>query len=384
MSIDDEKLDTLIQRIYDAALDDMLWSSVIHELALLIQAVDSLFFSPRSATNQAFMLSPLANADISAWQHFADYYWQHDVWAIGAKNQGQIQTGSVFHGDQFIDRHKFRETEIYCDLLKPMLNGVEVIMGVVVFDESTLKQSPPLFLSLYKGPFAEAFNQQDERLVRHLLPHLQRALRIRWKLAGEQQMRELREQALEQVAAAVILLDTTGRLLFANQKAEWLLRQSGNPTVINGCLCGLDAYENNAIKYALRQAREGIGSTLRLGNAPPIGTRIATFSPITETRSEQLPIPTTRIMVMITEPDKPDPGDLSSFAQLYRLTVAETRVLKHLLQQQSPHEIAETLHVGIKTVRTQLSALFAKTHTKNQRELIQFCLSHPMIKVSKT
>lgn len=382
MSIDDEKLNTLIQRIYDAALDDALWPLLIHELALIINAADSVLFSPCNANNgQLVMLSPLENADVDAGEAYEAYYWQHDVWTNEVIKRGLAQRGVIVHGDQLIERSAFRKTEFYCDLLKPKQNGVEVNMSTLVFDQSTPEQSPPMVLSFYKTSFDEAFTQQDERLVRHLLPHLQRALRIRWKLAGEQQMCRLREQALEQVAAGVVLLDDTGRLLFANQKAERLLGQGGNPTVINGCLCALDAYENSVIKHALRQAREGIGSTLRLYNAAPIGTRVATFSPIMVTRSEQLIMPT-RIMVMITQPDKPAYGDLDGFARLYHLGAAETRVLKHLLQQQTPHEIADALCVSINTVRTQLKALFAKTRTKNQRELIQFCLSHPMVETS--
>jgi DNA-binding CsgD family transcriptional regulator len=69
---------------------------------------------------------------------------------------------------------------------------------------------------------------------------------------------------------------------------------------------------------------------------------------------------------------------VGGFAQLYRLTPAETRVLEQLLLKESTQEIAEALQIGIKTLRTQLSALFAKTQTKNQRELVKFYLSHPM------
>jgi DNA-binding CsgD family transcriptional regulator/PAS domain-containing protein len=379
MSVDDENLNTLIQQIYDAALDDALWPPLIDELALLINAPASLFYSPRSAENsETFALSPCQHADMDAWDDYESYFWQHDVWARDAREKGLMQHGAILHGDQIIERRTFRQTEFYCDLLKPKQAGMEVLMSAILFDESTPEQSPPMHLSFFKMAFADAFSQQDERLIRHVLPHLQRALRIRWKLACERQRCQLHEQALDQIAAAVILLDDAGRLLFANRKAEWLLRQGGNPTVIKGCLCGLDAYENNAIKRALCQARAGIGTTIRLDNAASVGTRVATFSPITAAKSEQLPA-ATRIIVMLTEPDKPDPGDLGAFARIYRLTAAETRVLKHLLQQQSPHEIAETLHISIKTVRTQLSALYAKTHVKNQRELIGFCLSHPMI-----
>lgn len=82
-------------------------------------------------------------------------------------------------------------------------------------------------------------------------------------------------------------------------------------------------------------------------------------------------------MVLIAELGRPT-GNLESFAKLYRLTPAEIRVLKQLLIHENTRDIAEALHVSMKTLRTQLSALFAKTQTKNQRELVKFYLSHPM------
>jgi DNA-binding CsgD family transcriptional regulator len=70
-------------------------------------------------------------------------------------------------------------------------------------------------------------------------------------------------------------------------------------------------------------------------------------------------------------------GNLGGFAKLYRLTSAETRVLEQLLVKENTQEIAEALQISIKTLHTQLSALFAKTQTKNQRELVKYYLSHP-------
>ena len=250
-------------------------------------------------------------------------------------------------------------------------------MGAVVCDASIPEQLPPMYLCLYNSAFAEAFTQQDEDMIRYLLPHLHRALRVRWKIAHEQETRQLREQALDSLGSAILLMDTTGLILFANQKAEILIRQSSNPKVLNGRLFSQDFTENNAIKQAVRQAQAGFGSTLRFNNSST-GLRVLTFSPISAKGSDSLSTPA-RILVMISEPEIAAPSDLIAFAKLYRLTSAETRVLKQLLQQQSTKEIAETLHVSMPTLRTQLSALFAKTNTKNQRELIRFCLAHPMV-----
>jgi DNA-binding CsgD family transcriptional regulator len=84
-------------------------------------------------------------------------------------------------------------------------------------------------------------------------------------------------------------------------------------------------------------------------------------------------------MVIISEPNKLMGGELGAFGKLYGLTNAETLVLTHLLQQRNTNEIAEALQISIHTLRTHLKAMFAKTCTRNQRELVNFCRSHPMV-----
>ena len=376
MTYDLEKLNALIAHIYDAALDDAQWPSLIHKLSRLVNAEDSILFgSPEVGNNQMVVLSPLFNADNNAAQAYGSYYWKHDIWKTGATQHQLTYSGAIFHGDQFIDRRSFQDTEIYCDFFKPMMNGTGVVLTSVI-EEATPQQPNPVVLSFYKSFFAEPFNKQDEQLIRLLMPHLQRSMLIRKRMNQERLMRQLREQALDQSHEAIILLDAMGHVLFATQKAEGMLRQ-GNPAIKNGHLCSEISAANKAIREALHKAQEGIGSTIKFDNTTS-GTRIALFSPILATRGEHLST-STRIMVIISDPNNSMKGELGSFASLYGLTVAETRILKYLLQQQSTHGIAQTLHISIHTLRTHLKALFAKTCTKNQRELVNFCRSHPII-----
>lgn len=277
--MDAEKLNALILRIYDAALDDSQWPLVVHELATLVNAEDSLLFGSPDAGNARMV---------------------------------------ALH--------------------------------------------------------AETFTLHDEQLIRQLIPHLQRSLLIRRQMAEERQMRQLREQALDQSKDAILLLDATGWILFANRKAEIMLQQ-GNPTVKHGRLSSRNVQENKALLHALLKAQQGIGSTLKFDDKSFPSGRVAMFSPVSATRSEQLGA-FAHIMVIIAEPDKPVSDDLSAFVQLYRLTAAETRVLQHLLHQLDTKEIAGLLDISINTLRTHLKALFAKTRTK--RELVKFCLSHPI------
>ncbi|MBS0425427.1 MAG: PAS domain-containing protein [Proteobacteria bacterium] len=373
----DEKLSALILRIYDAALDDEQWALLIRDLTHLFNAEDSILFgSPDIGNDRMLVLSPMINADTNAPAAYESHFWKHDIWKASAAQYGFAHRGAIFHGDQFIERNAFQNTEIYCDFFKPMMNGTGVVLTAVI-EEATQEQPMPLVLSFYKSLSAESFTQQDEQLIRKLMPHFQRSLAIRRRLLEEQQMRQLRELALDKSKDAIVLLDVTGQVLFVNQQAERLLRH-GSLSIRNGRLNSPIPSERRALMTALLNAQEGIGGTLQFGGHNQI-TRMAMISPIPLARGELLEV-STRIMMIIYDPDRADPGgNIEVFARLYRLTAAEARILKNLLLQQSTAEIAQALHISIHTLRTHLKSLFAKTNTKNQRNLVNFCRSHPFI-----
>lgn len=377
MQYDLEKVNALIAQIYDAALDDAQWPVVVQGLAHLLKAEDSILFgSPENTSNQMIVLSPLLHAGIDAAKAYEAYYWKHDIWRAGATQHQLDYSGAIFHGDQFIDRRSFKDTEIYSDFFKPMMNGTGVVLTSII-EESAQQHPNPVVLSFYKSFSAEPFNRQDEDLIRHLMPHFQRSLLIRRKMVEEKQRRQLMEQAFDQGKDAIVLLDEACRVLFANRKAESMLSW-GNLTIKQNQLFSHDSTENSALKVALHSAMRGVGGVQKFDHFSSSATRIALFSPIKAIQGEQSNT-AARIMVIITEIGQCKNSELASFARLYGLTNAETRVLEQLLQQQDTREISSILNISINTLRSHLKALFAKTHTKNQRDLVNFCRSHPTI-----
>lgn len=323
---DDSKLNALILRIYDAALDDTQWISLVRELARLVDAEDSILFgSPDIGNNRMVMLSPMINADNTAGAAYESHFWKHDIWKARAAQHGLAHRGAIFHGDQFIEHQAMQHTEIYNDFLKPMMNGTGVVLTAVI-EEAAQTQPMPLVLSFYKSLSAESFTQYDEQLIRKLMPHFQRSLAMRKRLLEEQQMRQIRELALDKSKDAIILLDATAKVLFVNRQAERLLRH-GNLSICNGRLGSPVPSEHRALMAALRNAQDGIGTTLQFGGNNPI-TRMAMLSPIRPARSESLGV-TTRIMMVIHDPNSiATDGNLEAFAKLYQLTASETRILK--------------------------------------------------------
>ena len=141
------------------------------------------------------VLSPLFNAGIEATRAYEAYYWKHDIWKVGAIQHQLAYSGAIFHGEQFIDRRAFQDTEIYCDFFKPLMNGIGVVLTSII--KEVAQQNPnPVVLSFYKSFSAEPFKQQDEDLIRHLMLHFQRSLMIRRKVLEEQQNQQLMEYRL--------------------------------------------------------------------------------------------------------------------------------------------------------------------------------------------
>jgi DNA-binding CsgD family transcriptional regulator len=82
-----------------------------------------------------------------------------------------------------------------------------------------------------------------------------------------------------------------------------------------------------------------------------------------------------RVLLLVSDPDRRATKlNLTAFAQACHISAAELRVLELLLQGMAPKAIAEHLNLGVRTVRSQLSSLYAKTGTRGQRELVALTL----------
>ena len=80
-------------------------------------------------------------------------------------------------------------------------------------------------------------------------------------------------------------------------------------------------------------------------------------------------------VLMLIDPPAASVGTLTALQRLFGLTAAEARVLALLLDDCRPREIADELQISITTVRSHLQALFAKTGTRRQSELVALAWS---------
>lgn len=75
--------------------------------------------------------------------------------------------------------------------------------------------------------------------------------------------------------------------------------------------------------------------------------------------------------VIVQDPGETAPMPAEALAELYGLTLAESRVLEHIGQGETPQEAAERLGISLTTVKTHLQRIFAKTETTRQADLVR-------------
>jgi DNA-binding CsgD family transcriptional regulator len=167
-----------------------------------------------------------------------------------------------------------------------------------------------------------------------------------------------------------LLLDRRGRVLQTNNKARRYLGSHFNIKRRGGAPEGTI---NDKIQVALRKALESSSKVVPVlgehivvprATSRPLLLRNVLLPGLPETANEQL----TAIIVLDLE-ECPVP-DENLLRDLFLLTPAEARLAKRLSCGEGLDSIARDLGVTRGTLRAQLKALFWKTGTRRQGELI--------------
>jgi len=191
--------------------------------------------------------------------------------------------------------------------------------------------------------------------------------------------RRVASAALDHVPVAVAVVDGAGNVRHFNHLAEKIVAAKDGLRVLRGRLVATraedqanlqrrltdvlkDPADPTALPWAaMRIDREsGTPWLLRLSPLDRMGPqRIA---------SEGL---SDLVIVLMTDPDLPVRPPTALLRQLHGLTFAESEVLGLLTAGLRPAEIADDLGVSVDTVRTHLRAIFGKTGTSRQADLVR-------------
>jgi DNA-binding CsgD family transcriptional regulator/PAS domain-containing protein len=359
----------IVEHIYQTVDDASAWPSVLAEISdALGGGVAALLYhdvrAHHGGLNQTVRLAPEA----------IDVYQQHfhalDPWGKGTARLGLGKTGAVLNGDQLTSLRELRGSEYYADYASKY-DLVRILAGVVIADGPVLS-----VISILRAERAQPFGDEEHQLLLPLMAHLKRVLEIRRKVDGLQLLHAASNHALDHLPTGVVLVDGSGKVIFANIAAERTLRAGEGLTVEGGRLVAILASETTSLRALINAAVcTSTGEGLHPGGVMNISR--PQFERALNVLVSPVPASVTGgtfgqagAVVLISNPEQADAPDPDVLRALFRLTAAEARLAIAICSGLSLSEAAETLNIGRETAKSHLKQVFAKTATSRQGELV--------------
>lgn len=173
-------------------------------------------------------------------------------------------------------------------------------------------------------------------------------------------------QVFDRMGCGGLIISTTGQVLAANTTARRMLQRMfglDDTTAADLHDCGRDV-----VKQLLNRGRTRIrfdSENWILIEREDQRPLVMNFVPVPALNDEGPKF----VLLLIDLEAIPLPSS-TCLEQIFGLTRAEARLALLLVDGSTLTEAAEKLHVSVATLRTQLKAIFDKTHTHRQAELV--------------
>jgi DNA-binding CsgD family transcriptional regulator/PAS domain-containing protein len=373
--LSEERVLTLVGRIYDAVADGELWHAFLQDFADAVHGTTTaiLFYDwsvPGARVDAAIRWDPEFS------RRYRDYYNTVNPWIKSWKaNLNLAGPDSITASEQLVELSVLEKTEFYNDYLLPQ-NTVHQMACMITKAENT-GSAFACMRQRETGPFGRA----EIELLRALFPHLQRGMQFYKRMASLEGQYRASLDALNRLPMGVVLIDEQGRVLEKNRAADRILGQNDGLTIEKGRLLASSSLQNKELyslttSAALTGQRKGTASGGSLGiNRPsgrrPFGLIVMPVSPHAAPADSRRPA----AIVFMNDPEAKLHVGPEFLGQVYDLTRAESRLAELLIQGESLVHAAVRLGVSHNTARTHLQRIYEKTGTGHQGELVRLLLA---------
>jgi DNA-binding CsgD family transcriptional regulator len=374
----------LLASLYSAVGNDAAWHEVVHRFCFAFDAhVGMLVVAGQGQRDQSFYAAH--NHDESVARAYSEHWWQHDLWLHGALEQGIFRAGWMGRGSDWVKPAALRDSAFYKDFLLTM--PAEHLLCAVLSDGTGPLRAPPMHLSLFRRPDQADFSAQDVQNLAAIYPHLHRAFDLHWQMKAAQEQLGVFHRSLDSMDFGVSFFDTAGQLSFAN-KATLNIAVRADSAWAKAYFVA-DPAASHPSTPAAPAASDALGALLLAAATGEGGSRVLGGDTMAQVMALALPVSApakngagdARAAVMLLLIDRQGRADaaVGFVIQAFGLSPAESRLLPLLVQGKTPAEMAQSLDLKLPTVRSQLSAIFAKTGTTRQQELIRLLGAVPAV-----
>ena len=350
--------DRIVGDLYEAATRPEHWPAALAGLARWSGA-DQFHLMRWDSASQQSTLDVHSEGVEAAIEEYGAYYATIDPrrMLVAAGPAGQVSACQHRFEDRYVERSEF-----YQDFLGAW--GMRRSLSSLLVQEG----DDQLMLGLVRSSERGRFEDDEVARLERVMPHLQRSCRMWMRTQRLEEETLLGDRAAESAGLAWLALDRAGHLLHASPQAEHLLREGDSLVLRGGRVHAAEADDAFRFQSAISQAARGEpGTELSLAGCRS-GPRACDVSVV---GAPTLQSGRAAVLVVIARRDAAGGPTAARLVQAFGLTAAESRVGLALLEGKTPAEYAAAAGLSLATVRTHLSAVFAKTGTRRQAEAVQ-------------
>jgi len=354
----------IVSLIYAAALSPAGWEEAMDEVhrGLASSTGTGVVHSSVLAFADGDSRSILGTLLPAAEEPYREHYGRIDH-VLQELERGPL--GAVRTGDELIAPRT--ATEFYTDWVRP--NDIEDGL----FVRLTAGATTVSFITAGSKRAASFYTQARINLFQELIPHLQQALRTQHHLTKRTEHAQNFGEVVDRLSRGVAIVTKEMQIIDSNDAASQILAERDGLRVSNGALAAATPSDDRQLRVLTYQAlsADGVrrGGTMACQRISGKRDYVLHVMPLDPQTAE---VPTRPLaMMLIVDPSREPPTAEGLFRQLYGLTQAEASVAGSVLLGDGVGAISEHLSLSTATVRTHLRAIFAKTGTHRQAELVR-------------
>jgi DNA-binding CsgD family transcriptional regulator len=357
-------LSSLIESIYDCAIDPALWSSTLEQIA-------AAHDSPAGILSVADLVTDtertLVYVGISEYYQmlYREEYHICDLFGHGLLLR-PIDEPST--SEELVAENELLESRIYREWAAPQ-DFRHVLLTALMKSQARMA-----YIGLTRGSKGGPYNAEERARMALLAPHVRRAITIADLIEHKSVERDDLAATLDALTTAVLVLGADGRLVHSNAAGRAAL--AGEALLLSraGIVEPWDRTVSPAFRAMLSAEAGGTVTLAKRGG----GSAVVSALPLNSGRRRIAAQGQTRVALFLQ--DNPcGPHAIELLGRAYGLTGAELRVLLGLAEDATPADIAKRYGIAPSTVRTHLKSLFAKTGAKRQKDLVKLLMSTPPV-----
>jgi DNA-binding CsgD family transcriptional regulator/PAS domain-containing protein len=367
----DERLLTVIEMLYDAALDETLWPRALRALTDYTGSQAATLWTLDSAPQPTLPLLTIFNFDPAFMREYLDGMVPEDPtvqYLVRHPNEPIVHDG-LFITEREKDRLSYYDWHgRHSDTRFRMVGQTHPAGGVQAG------------VALHRTRQAGRYEPRDLERFEFVYSHLARALAIGVRLGSLGALQQCTGSVLDSNPAAILFLNAERRIVYANRSGEALRSASDGIRLLNERIliarpaeqAKLDALIGSVVRGTKSvTARGGLMRIARPSGKRPYAVLVTPVGGNFPALSSLRP----SVLIVITDPDAILPLPKDRLRNAFLLTDAEAQLAALIAAGDDLRFAASKLGIQYGTARVRLAQIFQKTDTRRQGELVRVLLT---------